>query len=85
MSTKKNGRVVRDEHRQALVLHFFGMIAGLVALGVANRMLTPEHLWIQWALLAWAIVFVAHLLRFEKGTMATMGKDTRGSSPAEPS
>jgi hypothetical protein len=67
------GFETREGHRMALVLHALVMISCLLALAVLNRMRTPEVLWVQWAALAWGVVFAVHLWVFSRGTLATMG------------
>jgi hypothetical protein len=74
MSRVPNGRKIRDIHRQALLLHFCVMVGALMLLALLNRRFTPQTLWVHWALLGWSALFLAHLLRFEKGTMRTMGR-----------
>ena len=74
MSPAPNGKSVRDGHRQALTLHFVAMVSVLATLAILNRLLSPERLWVGWVALAWGVAFLFHLARFERGTMATMGK-----------
>lgn len=71
------GKTVRRAHRKSLIIHFLGMVGGLGGLALANRAVSPGLLWVHWAALVWGVVFVAHLLHFERGTMATMGRKTR--------
>jgi hypothetical protein len=72
--TGPNGRQVRGAHRQSLVIHFVIGVSALLSLVVVNRLVSPGTLWVHWAALGWGVLFVAHLARFERGTMATMGR-----------
>ena len=63
----------RDLHRRWLTLHFILLAIGLVALFLANRFLTPDRFWAQWAALGWGTLFAAHLVIFSRATLATMG------------
>ena len=67
------GFVAREQHRVALTLHAFAMIAGLLGCAVVNRMATPGRLWVQWVALVWGAFFLVHLAIFSRGTLATMG------------
>jgi hypothetical protein len=49
------------------------MMAGLGAVAVANRFMSPDRMWFQWVALAWVIAFGVHLWRFSRGTLGTMG------------
>jgi hypothetical protein len=71
---RPNGRKIRDSRRKALTVHFGAMVIGLVTLAVLNRALTPGSLWVQWPALFWSALFALHLVRFNRGTMATMGR-----------
>ena len=73
------GFVAREHHRAALTLHAFAMIAGLLACAAVNRLKTPQHFWVQWVALVWGALFVAHLMIFSRGTLATMGGQGKGS------
>jgi hypothetical protein len=64
--------------------HFALMVVGLVVLAAINRAVTPSTLWVHWVLLGWSALFVAHLSRFEKGTMATMGRSSEPSAADSP-
>lgn len=79
----KGGRRIRDDHRRSLMLHFSAMVVGLMVLAIVNRSLTPHVLWVHWALLGWGVLFAVHLFRFEKGTMATMGRRRTARRPEE--
>ncbi|RMG20005.1 MAG: hypothetical protein D6729_03845 [Deltaproteobacteria bacterium] len=72
---------MRDAHRRSLTAHFVLMVSGLALLALANRMLSPATLWVHWAALAWGLLFVGHLVLFERGTMATMGRRRNGRRP----
>ena len=50
------------------------MISGLLICAVLNRRFSPERFWVQWVAIAWGALFVAHLISFSRGTLATMGK-----------
>jgi hypothetical protein len=50
------------------------MLMGLTVLAVVNRSLTPDHLWVHWAALAWGAMFLVHLSVFSRETLATMFK-----------
>jgi len=67
------GFLAREQHRVALTLHAFAMIAGLLTCAVINRMVTPDRFWVQWVALAWGAAFLVHLAIFSRGTLATMG------------
>ena len=72
-SKPSKGFLAREQHRVALTLHAFAMIAGLLACAVVNRMKTPDRFWVQWVALAWGAVFLVHLAVFSRSTLATMG------------
>ena len=72
-SRPSQGFLAREQHRVALTLHAFALIAGLLACAVVNRMKTPDQFWVQWVALAWGAVFLVHLAIFSRGTLATMG------------
>ncbi len=72
-TSPSRGFLAREQHRVLLTVHALVMITGLLACAFVNRVYTPERFWVQWVALAWAGVFLAHLLAFSRGTLATMG------------
>jgi hypothetical protein len=72
MAKKNVGFDIREGHRQALMLHASLMTVGLLACAFANRMFSPDRFWAQYVALAWGALFVAHLVRFSRRTLASM-------------
>ncbi len=68
---------IREQHRVLLTIHALVMIFGLLVCAFVNRRLSPDRFWVQWVALAWGLLFLAHLVVFSKGTMATMGGKRR--------
>lgn len=68
----RTGFEIREKHRTGLVLHACVMVTALLACAMANRMLTPDRLWVQWVGLAWAAGFAFHLYLFQRDTIASM-------------
>lgn len=71
------GFLAREQHRVLLTLHALLMIFSLLACALVNRRLSPDRFWVQWVTLGWAALFVAHLVVFSRGTLATMGGNRR--------
>ena len=71
------GFLAREQQRVLLTVHALVMITGLLACAFANRRYSPDHLWVQWVALAWALLFLAHLAAFSRSTLATMGRGKR--------
>jgi hypothetical protein len=71
MARRKNiGFDLREAQRQALVLHACLLTFGLLACALANRMFSPERLWVHWVALVWGGLFLAHLAHFYRTTLA---------------
>lgn len=73
-SGPSKGFIAREQHRALLTAHALLMISGLLICAVLNRRLSPERFWVQWVAIAWGALFLAHLVSFSRGTLATMGK-----------
>ena len=73
-TSPSKGFLAREQQRVLLTVHALVMITGLLACAFLNRVLTPDHFWVQWVALAWAALFLAHLAVFSRETLATMGK-----------
>ena len=75
MARKGPGKAIRirDRARRGLARHFYLMMLGIVAAFAVNRFTTPERFWAHWVAIAWGAVFLVHLGRFSRTTMATMG------------
>lgn len=65
--------LTRDDHRGKLTAHFFGLCGALAIVFVTNRFVTPDTFWAPWVALPLGLAFVAHLVLFARGTLATMG------------
>ncbi len=72
-SSPSKGFLAREQQRVLLTVHALVMITGLLACAWLNRVRSPDHLWVQWVALAWAVVFLLHLAAFSRSTLATMG------------
>ena len=81
MGAHKNiGYDIRESHRQALVLHACLLTVGLLGCAVANRMFSPDALWVHWVALGWGALFLAHLTRFYRSTLASMTSKGRAEA-----
>ena len=81
MTRRKNiGFDIREAHRQALVLHACLLTFGLLASALANRMFSPDRLWVHWVALGWGALFLAHLARFYRSTLASMTSKGRAAA-----
>lgn len=69
------GLRIRGAHRVALGVHFAVMVAGLIGAAIANRLLSPERIWVHWVAFGWGAVFAVHLAVFARATLATLDRD----------
>ena len=75
------GFLAREEHRLLLTAHALAMIGSLLGLALLNRRVSPDRFWVQWVALAWGAAFLAHLVWFSRGTLATMGAGREKQQP----
>ena len=66
--------LAREQHRVLLTVHALVMIFGLLVCAFLNRRLSPDRFWVQYVAAGWALLFLAHLALFSRGTLATMGR-----------
>ena len=75
--------LVRDRHRNLLVVHFFAALAGTAMLMLFNRFVVPGVFWAHWVALAWAALFLVHFGWFSRATIATMGGHATAEAGAD--